>query len=252
MSNDRSDFNYDAIPEGYYDRIARGGNSVRRAWHLQKFERVLDCLPDQCPAILDVGCFAGTFLSALSADRFPLQVGVDVLPKQVEYANANYGTEFRRFVYIPSVAELGDIPGTFDCITLIEVIEHLTVNEIETLLARLYDKLNVGGKLVLSTPNYTSSWPVLEVLVNRLSSVSYEEQHLTKFNYFNVEKRLREISPLVGVGLRVEFKTTTHFVSPFIAPLSLELSRSVSRLYPHNKWHFPFGNLVLVRLEKIS
>ncbi|MCB0418267.1 MAG: class I SAM-dependent methyltransferase [Bdellovibrionaceae bacterium] len=250
--SENSDFNYDAIPEGYYDRIARGGNSVRRAWHLQKFERVLDCIPDSCKSILDVGCFAGTFLSELSPVRFPVQVGVDVLPKQVEYANAHYGSEFRKFVYVPSVAELGEVPGSFDCITLIEVIEHLTVNEIRTLLERLCDKLNVGGKLVLSTPNYTSSWPVLEVLVNHLSTVSYEEQHLTKFNYFNVEKRLREISPVIGKRLRVDFKTTTHFVSPFIAPLSLELSRSVSRLYPHNKWHFPFGNLVLVRLERIS
>ncbi|MEZ4749268.1 MAG: class I SAM-dependent methyltransferase [Bdellovibrionota bacterium] len=252
MSEQTSDFNYDAIPEGYYDRIARGGNSVRRAWHLQKFERVLDCLPDRCQSILDVGCFAGTFLSELAPERFPLQVGVDVLPKQVEYANANYGTDFRKFFYVPTVAALGEVPGSFDCITLIEVIEHLTVAEIQTLLERLYQKLCVGGKLVLSTPNYTSSWPVLEVLVNRLSSVSYEEQHLTKFTYFNVEKRLKEISPIIGNGLKVDFKTTTHFVSPFIAPLSLELSRSVSRLYPHNKWHFPFGNLVLVRLEKVS
>lgn len=245
-----SDFNYESIPEGYYDRIAREGNAIRRAWHLQKFERVLDCIPETTRSLLDVGCFAGTFLSELPVSRFHTQVGVDVLERQVEYANAHYGTEFRKFLYVPSVDQLSEIPGTFDCITLIEVVEHLSVGEIRTLLNQLYAKLNPGGKLILSTPNYSSSWPVLEILVNRLSSVSYEEQHLTKFTYFNVERRLKEISSLVGSELRVDFKTTTHFFSPFIAPISLELSRSVSRAYQHNKWHFPFGNLVLLRLSR--
>ncbi|MEN6405245.1 MAG: hypothetical protein ABFC77_02115 [Thermoguttaceae bacterium] len=63
---DLARFNYDAIPLGYYQQVVETGNPIRRAWHLQKFERVIECLP-KTPgqSILDIGCFAGTFLSTL-------------------------------------------------------------------------------------------------------------------------------------------------------------------------------------------
>src|SRR5262249_40357171 len=56
-------FNYEAIPLGYYDAILRDGHPIRRLWHMSKFERVLDYLPREGGhSILDIGCFAGTFL----------------------------------------------------------------------------------------------------------------------------------------------------------------------------------------------
>jgi hypothetical protein len=59
-------FDYEGIPAGYYDQIMREGNPIRRLWHVSKFERVLDYLPTTAAqSILDVGCFAGTFLSLL-------------------------------------------------------------------------------------------------------------------------------------------------------------------------------------------
>src|SRR5260370_886519 len=78
-------FDYTGIPLGYYDELVRKGNPVRRLWHLSKFERVLDYLPDAPhQSILDVGCFAGTFLALIPEERFERQIGVDILPDQVE------------------------------------------------------------------------------------------------------------------------------------------------------------------------
>ena len=55
MSDDGT-FNYESIPNGYYDLVLRNGNPIRRLWHVSKFERVLDYLPpENGGALLDVG-----------------------------------------------------------------------------------------------------------------------------------------------------------------------------------------------------
>ena len=251
-SSDAQRFNYDGIPKGYYDAVLRQGNPIRRLWHVSKFERVLDYLPERPDqSILDIGCFAGTFLSLVPEHRFKRQVGVDILPEQITYANANYGTSFREFKHIASIRDLSAIDEKFDCVTLIEVIEHLKVEEIRTLLDGIAARLKPGGKLVLTTPNYASAWPLLEVVLNKVSEVSYEEQHITKFTYFNMERKLAEIYPDLFLYFNtVDFKTTTHFVTPFLAGLSFDVARGLSRVVPHQKWTHPFGNLVLMVLTR--
>ncbi len=245
-------FNYDGIPKGYYDNVLRQGNPIRRLWHVSKFERVLDYLPERPDqSILDIGCFAGTFLSLVPEHRFKRQVGVDILPEQIAYANASYGTPFREFKHIASIRDLSTVKEQFDCVTLIEVIEHLQPNEIRALMDGIVDHLKPGGKLVLTTPNYASAWPVIEVVLNKVSDVSYEEQHVTKFTYFNMERKLAKIYPdLFQYFNTVDFKTTTHFVTPFLAGLSFDVARGLSRVVPHQKWTHPFGNLVLMVLTR--
>jgi len=80
-------FDYGRIPLGYYDNITREGNPVRRLWHLAKFERVIDYLPRQSgQRILDIGCFAGTFLGLLDPSEFSHMLGVDILLEQIAHA----------------------------------------------------------------------------------------------------------------------------------------------------------------------
>ncbi|AKV03090.1 putative methyltransferase [Labilithrix luteola] len=251
-STDNKGFNYDGIPKGYYDTVLRQGNPIRRLWHVSKFERVLDYLPERPnQSILDIGCFAGTFLSLIPEHRFARQVGVDILPEQVAYANAQYGTPFREFRHVVSIGELSSIDEQFDCITLIEVIEHLRPDEIRALFSGIVQRLKPGGKLVLTTPNYASAWPAIEVVLNRMSDVSYEEQHITKFTFFNFERKLASIYPDLFLYFNtVDFKTTTHFVTPFLAGFSFDVARGLSRVVPHQKWRHPFGNLALMVLTR--
>ncbi len=247
----RSTFNYEAIPAGHYDRILREGSPIRRLWHLSKFERVLDYLPQrEGQSILDIGCFAGTFLSLAGSERFSRQLGVDILPAQIAYANARYGTSFRRFQHVESITHLVSLDERFDCITLIEVIEHLAPDEICELLGHVARTLLPGGKLVLTTPNYASTWPLLEQILNRIGDVSYEEQHITRFTFFNMEHRLRGIYPALHAQFELELKTTTHFVTPFLAAVSFDLAQRLSRVVPHSRWRLPFGNLVLMALTR--
>src|SRR5262249_51015759 len=155
----------------------------------------------------DVGCFSGTFLGMVPESSFARQLGVDILPAQIEYAQAHYGTSFRTFQAITldePGQSLAPVLGQFDCVTLIEVIEHLTPDGIRSLLDGLASKLKPGGKIVFSTPNYSSAWPLIEIIVNRISDISYEEQHITRFNYFNVASKLRRIDPTFDRRFSIE------------------------------------------------
>jgi 2-polyprenyl-3-methyl-5-hydroxy-6-metoxy-1,4-benzoquinol methylase len=245
-------FDYDGIPKGYYDAVLRNGNPIRRLWHMSKFERVLDYLPERPDqSILDIGCFAGTFLSLVPEHRFARQLGVDILPEQIAYANASYGTPYREFRHLTRISELASLHETFDCITLIEVIEHLRHDEIRSLFDGIVDRLKPGGKLVLTTPNYASAWPAIELILNRVSEVSYEEQHITRFTYFNMDRKLAELYPDFYLYFNaIDFKTTTHFVTPFLAGMSFDVARGLSRVVPHQQWRHPFGNLILMVLTR--
>lgn len=244
-------FDYSLFPVGYYDRILHEGTPIRRAWHLQKFERIRECLPQgQGLSLLDIGCFAGSFLSLLPQDRFTRQLGLDILPDQTAYAQARYGGHGREFRTITKLADLASLDERFDCVTLIEVIEHLTAEEASTVLREASRLLKPGGVLVVSTPNYTSTWPFVEWAINRFSDVSYEDQHILKFHWFNVEKKLLRLVPSLGSEFKLLFKTTTHFITPFLAGFSFGGAQRLSRAYPHAKWRFPFGNLLLLAFEK--
>ncbi len=239
-------FDYSRIPLGYYDTITRDGNGVRRLWHLSKFERVIDYLPRRRgQRLLDIGCFAGTFLAMLDADDFAYQLGVDILPEQIAYAQRHHGRANREFRHIPDLSGLASIEDRFDCITFIEVIEHLRVDEIETVLEHAARLLVPGGKLILTTPNYASAWPLLEMLINRFSDLSYEEQHITRFTYWSIVRLLGEIRLAFASEFALEVKTTTHLVTPFLAALSFDGAHRLSRLVPHKLWRVPLGNLVL-------
>jgi 2-polyprenyl-3-methyl-5-hydroxy-6-metoxy-1,4-benzoquinol methylase len=246
VTPDTQPFDYNRIPLGYYDSITREGKGVRRLWHLSKFERVIDYLPRRKgQRLLDIGCFAGTFLAMVDPDAFTYQLGVDILPEQIAYAQQHHGNDKREFRHIADLAALSTIDGQFDCITFIEVIEHLRVDEIRTVLEQAARLLAPGGQLIVTTPNYASTWPLLELLINRLSDLSYEEQHITRFTYWNMLRKLSEIWPRFSEEFALETKTTTHFLTPFLAAVSFDGAHRLSRLVPHKLWRVPVGNLVL-------
>ena len=103
---------------------------------------------------------------------------------------------------------------TFDSISCVEVIEHLALKLTREILKEFIRVLRPGGRLIITTPNYGSLWPLVEVMVNRLSDVSYEEQHITKFKHTNLLALLKEIG-----FFQVEV-TSFMSASPFLAGIN--------------------------------
>jgi 2-polyprenyl-3-methyl-5-hydroxy-6-metoxy-1,4-benzoquinol methylase len=240
-----------AIPVGHYHRVMESGNPIRRAWHLLKFQRVLDAFPPGPGlSLLDVGCFAGSLLSLADETRFSRQLGVDILPEQIQFATEHFGTQRRHFQTIRSLDDVPSLPGPFDCVSAIELIEHVTPAEIQTLFRGVATLLVRGtGSFILSTPNYLSTWPLLELGLNRFSDVDYSEQHITRFDRLTVKSRLARIVPELSRWFRWDLVTTTHLLTPFAAAvLGVERAVRAGSSVPHSRWFMPFGNLILMRL----
>jgi len=97
--------------------------------------------------ILDVGCGTGQFLEDISG--FPNRFGCDVSAEALRITGQrNPGIPLER------IDPDGPLPFAnvrFDCVTLFDVIEHVTDDL--GLLQKISERLKPGGILVLSTPN---------------------------------------------------------------------------------------------------
>jgi 2-polyprenyl-3-methyl-5-hydroxy-6-metoxy-1,4-benzoquinol methylase len=251
MDKNQTSFNYSAIPLGYYDGIALRKRGVRSFWHNLKFKRIIDSFEYDQKTILDIGCFAGTFLGMLPIIDFNKQIGVDILKEQVNYANEKYGNEFRKFYLLEDFNNNELFKEVkFDVITLIEVIEHLSKPQLADMITYAHSKLKPNGSLIITTPNYSSAWPVLELILNKVSDVKYEEQHITRFNYFNVFEKLGRIVPRFSEMFQPDFKTTTHLLTPFIASISFSTAARISSAVSPSKWKIPLGALLILKFRK--
>ena len=218
----RTAYDYESIPVGYYDAVYRRACGVQSKWHHLKFDRFREELAG-FTRHLDIGCGPGTFIASLGPEHD--SAGVDIAPGQIAYACAHYGAPHRRF----SAIEGGPLPfaaGSFDAVTVIELIEHLPAEDNLALLGEALGLLRPGGKLLVSTPNYGGLWPLVEALVNRLGETSYADQHITRYD----RTALRDL--LVRAG-GTEISVGAYMgLAPFTACLGWRFADSIARLEP--------------------
>jgi SAM-dependent methyltransferase len=210
-----SSFDYDSIAPGYYDRVYRLGRGIQSKWHRMKFARFKEELGSAAVRHLDIGCGPGTFIGSLDPPISSL--GIDISPRQISYARSAYGSEGREFLCV----EPGPLPledGSFDVVTMIELVEHLPRNEDAVLLKEALRVLRPGGRLLLSTPNYASLWPFVEAAVNRLGEVSYAHQHITRFDRGSLTSLLEE------AGFKNILVEAYQLAAPFLAGVSWRLA----------------------------
>ena len=211
-------YDYTSIDPGYYDDVFRRGAGIQSKWHHLKFKYVRARMPENYSKHLDIGCGPGTFIGTLREDG--RSVGTDVADPQIQYALREYRTDAHQFRCV-SPGPLPFEDAAFDVVTLIELIEHLAMSDIEKLLGEALRVLVPGGRLLLTTPNYGSLWPLLEKIVNARGEVTYEEQHITFF------KRRRLLGLLEGIGLADCSVKTFQGISPFVAALGWKLADAV-------------------------
>lgn len=244
-------FNYDKIPEGFYDKIFDSSDGMRKFWHWHKFDSVVRTLNlNPTSSLLDVGCFSGTFTGKFVTHQ--RATGIDILPEQINYASEKYGSEKKTYLPVTDFQDAArKLHGqVFDAVTFIEVIEHLTKEQITSFFDMLDQVTHRGSEVVITTPNYLSLWPVLELLLNRFSDVKYEEQHITKFNILNLEDKLARIYPQIWSKYELRLKTTSHFITPFIAAVDYDVAMALSAKVNPINWNNPFGCIMIIKLIK--
>ena len=225
-------YDYDKdIPAGFYDEIHQRKAGVRFFWHDLKFRAVARQLKG-AGRVLDIGCGPGTFIGNYLDGVECL--GIDFSQPQIDYANRRYATARHRF----STETLNRLDQRFDAITMIEVIEHLPPEEAHRLLADARRLLSQEGRLVVTTPNYRSLWPLIEWGVNRVSRVGYERQHINKY----VRERLA--AELGGAGYRQVTVGTAVGLAPFAAAVVRRPAEWLNAVERSVK-HLGCGNLLV-------
>jgi ubiquinone/menaquinone biosynthesis C-methylase UbiE len=215
-------YDYDSIEVGYYDAVFHRNQGIQSKWHQLKFDRIRQELghPEKH---LDIACGPGTFIGSLSENIS--SVGVDIAAPQIDYAIKSYGKSNSEFLHISP----GTMPfevGSFDAVTSIELIEHLEQEAVAALLTEARRVMTPGGRAIVSTPDYGGVWPAVEWLLNRVGDVSYEDQHINKFN----KQRLR--NTLETAGFKNIDVRSYLFAAPFAAALGWRFSDFVEKLEP--------------------
>lgn len=161
-----------------------------------------DLLPaDANAAICDVACGRGRLLDFYRRAGYRNIVGVDTSAEQVALARQVIDD-----VHLgDAIAFLNARPASFDVISGIDVIEHLTKNEVLAFLDAAMAALRPGGRLILQTPNAESPWGSMLRYADFTHELSFTPESLSRILSLVGFERIdcRELGPILwGYSLR--------------------------------------------------
>lgn len=230
------------IPGGYQFGALHRGFVVQRFWHANKLELMeLLGLPDTTMTVLDLGCGSGVVAEYLARTAGAVHA-IDGNPAAIEFARE----QFQRpnlFFRQGLLHELCFGPQSFDAIYLLEVIEHLYEPQTKQLLLSLKVLLKPGGRVLLTTPDYHSAWPLVEWLMDvlHLAPRMQGHQHVLKLT----RPRLRRLA--AESGYRVTRCFREWGLAPFCSVLGWRFAERVRALERRTKG--PFGMVICAELR---
>ena len=193
--------------------------------------------------VLEIGCGAGNLLlQATVTGSYPIALDLSMqaltfVRSRLEEANS--GTEAPNgFACIQAIGEsLPLANGSFDCILMSEVIEHLEVPQIS--IREAVRVLRPRGRLLITTPNYRSFWPLMEWIVDRLNMAPKMagEQHISRFYPSSLNRML------VESGLNIEYSGSIYNLSPFLSLVSS--TQAKRQLQRELSGHSPLGMILV-------
>lgn len=142
--------------------------------------------------ILDIGCGNGFTASCLAEKGFDV-IGIDVSRKGIEIARKAYPGI--RFEVASAYDDLTSIAPNVDVVLAMDVIEHLYSPKL--FMERLYDVLNAGGVLIITTPYHGYLKNLALSIFNKWDfhhTVDWEGGHIKFFS----EKTLSEFLNRIG------------------------------------------------------
>ena len=216
-------FDYHAVAGDYQYRALNSGHPMQRFWHrgkLTMIDQLIRPYLKEGSRILEIGCGSGNMLVRAGV-RGSFPVGLDLSMQALTFVRSRLNeAEDKRdgikgFACIQSIGETLPLStGSFDCVIVSEVIEHLDAPQAS--MEEASRVLRPGGRLLVTTPNYRSLWPLLEWAVDRMNMAPKMagEQHISKFH----PAGLRDL--INSSGLQVSYSGTIYALSPFMSLVS--------------------------------
>jgi len=216
-------FDYHAVAGDYQYRALHSGHPMQRFWHGGKLTMIDQLIRPHLQAgsrLLEIGCGAGNLLLQASV-RGSYPVALDLAMRSLTFVRsclqeARSGPEAPNgFACTQAISELLPLAdGSFDCVLLSEVIEHLEAPQVSIREASRI--LRPGGRFLVTTPNYRSLWPMMEWTVDLLNMAPQMagEQHISRFHPVSLRRLL------VDSGLGIEYFGSIYSLSPFLSLVS--------------------------------
>jgi len=228
------------LDSGYYDSIVKEGLKNRRGvqsfWHITTLRLVSEYLIPNTNH-LDYACGPGTLVGLFSQTK---SIGVDISEKQIKFANKNYSHkgEFK----LVNNFDFSKNLNKFDVVTVLGLLEFLNEDEIIDLISKINQTLKPGGRIVLTTPNFSGFMKVLEVILNRFGKVDYSDQHINKLDSKSI---LNIFSENFDFNIKIRnFLNISIFFSIFSHKLADKIEKLISEIFSHK-----FGCLMIIELS---
>jgi 2-polyprenyl-3-methyl-5-hydroxy-6-metoxy-1,4-benzoquinol methylase len=229
------------ISSDYQYKALQSSNFIQSNWHNNKLV-VLDYILKltKAKSVLDLGTGSGNF-ELKFAKKLDKIVGVDYNDEAIEFLRSklrkNKINNVKLVVNdIKEIEKIKNFPK-FDLIIMVDVIEHLKIRDAEKLVPKLKDLVKKGGSVCIITPNYKSTWLILEQVLDIFTILPHfeGEQHLAKYYKQNLE------SLFTRVGFRPVFDSSFNLFSFlfFNKPIAKWLCKLEVAL------KLPFGNLIV-------
>lgn len=186
-------------------------------------QRIAEAMPNMSPdtiKVLDVGCGGGLVTESLARFGFCVD-GVDESEASIRVARQHASEADLAINY--SVGGIAHLTKTYDVVVCLEVIEH--VDDVDVFLKQIWQRLNVGGIVILSTINRTFfSYGGAILWAEKIARVV--PNHLHDWNKF-----IKPHEILQKMGL--QHRHILHMQGYTMNPLSLEwsLTRSLAMNY---------------------
>lgn len=239
-------FDYHSVAGDYQYRALQSGHPMQRFWHRGKLVMIDQLIRPHLRTgsrLLEIGCGAGNLLlQATVPGSHP--VALDLSMQALTFVRSRL-EESESAVEAPNgwacIQAIGEsLPfrdNSFDCVLLSEVIEHLEAPQFS--IREAVRVLGPGGRLLVTTPNYRSFWPVMEWAVDRLNMAPKMagEQHISRFRPASLKEMLNQS------GLRTEYAGSIYNLSPFLSLISTE--RADRQLQRELDGHSPWGMILV-------
>jgi 2-polyprenyl-3-methyl-5-hydroxy-6-metoxy-1,4-benzoquinol methylase len=229
------------IPPNYQYKALYESFFLQSNWHANKFTALDYCLDlNKKVSILDLGAGSGNF-EIIFGKRVKQITAVDYRKEALDFLASVLSKKRIRNVKLVEcdIKNLNDIKniGKYDLILLVDVIEHIQMEEADKMIKNLKKLLVPGGKICVITPNYNSLWIYFESILDKFTIVPHFKghQHLAQYHYDNLTKIFQKnnfTSQYIKSFNLLAFAFPFRLLATFICKIEL-------------KSNIKFGNLLL-------